>query len=138
MKLKDARETYQYHSGKAGDIGRQLSLAGIAIVWMFRGGDTIHFTRTLLLALAWLCVSLLFDFLQYLFGGLIWGAIAWCVEHKLKKNSINPSENIPAAEFQVWHVTNFPCLFFFWSKFVCLSVGFWFLAEHLVLQVINS
>jgi hypothetical protein len=39
MKLQKARDTYYEYSGKLSDITRQLSFAGIAIVWIFRAGD---------------------------------------------------------------------------------------------------
>ena len=40
MNLKDAREHYYFHTGKVSDIVRQLGLGAIAIVWLFRSGDT--------------------------------------------------------------------------------------------------
>ena len=36
MKLKDAREFYYFNSGKTSDLVRQLGLAGIAVVWIFK------------------------------------------------------------------------------------------------------
>ena len=36
MKLRNYRQTYYDYSGKASDIARQLSFAGIAIIWIFK------------------------------------------------------------------------------------------------------
>lgn len=36
MKLKDAREHYYFYSGKTSDLVRQLGLAGIAVIWLFK------------------------------------------------------------------------------------------------------
>lgn len=36
MKLKDALENYYFHSGKTSDLVRQLALAGIAVIWLFK------------------------------------------------------------------------------------------------------
>lgn len=140
MFVKGARETYHYHSGKAGDIARQLSMAGIAVVWMFRssmpGGPT--FTHTLLLALTWFCISLALDFLQYVCGTVIWAGISYVKEILLRRQGIDPMKETPAAEFQVWHVTNVPCNLFLYGKLTALVVAFRYLAEHLFTQVVTS
>lgn len=36
MQLKDTRESYQFFSGKASEIVRQLGFAGIAVIWVFK------------------------------------------------------------------------------------------------------
>jgi len=36
MKLAQARGHYEYFSGKASDISRQLGFAGIALIWVFK------------------------------------------------------------------------------------------------------
>lgn len=74
MKLKDYKKEYQWYSGKASDIVRQLSFAGIAIIWIFKAQSQNLPTipDALLLPLVLFCVSLASDLLQYLFGYLIW------------------------------------------------------------------
>jgi hypothetical protein len=136
MFVKNARKSYQYNSGKAGEIARQLSLAGIAVVWMFRGGipGGPTFTHTLLLALGWFCISLALDFLQYVTGTIIWAGISYIKEILLQKQGIDPAT--PAAEFQVWHVTNLPCNVFLYGKLAALVIAFRYLAQHLLSQII--
>ena len=76
MKLEDTRAAYETLSGKASDIVRQLSLAGIALVWLFRSetgaGATPRLDPTLLKAAFFIFVALTCDFLQYLSGTIIW------------------------------------------------------------------
>lgn len=61
-------------SGKASEIARQLCLAAIAVVWLFRIGSTPgpFVDQSLLRAAFFIFVALFFDFLQYLLGTVIW------------------------------------------------------------------
>ena len=74
MQLVDARSAYETLSGKASDIVRQLSLAGIALIWLFRVGPdkTPVIDQGLSRAALFIFLALFFDFLQYLVGTLIW------------------------------------------------------------------
>jgi peptidoglycan/LPS O-acetylase OafA/YrhL len=74
MKLKDYKIEYQWYSGKASDIVRHLSFAGIAIIWIFKSQsqNMPKIPDSLLLPLALFCVSLGSDLLQYVSGYLIW------------------------------------------------------------------
>ena len=77
MKLQDAREAYESLSGKASEIVRQLSLAGVALIWVFKSGASgtstpLLLDRGLLKAAVFIFLALLFDFLQYLVGTTIW------------------------------------------------------------------
>ena len=74
MHLADAKSAYETLSGKASDIVRQLSLAGIAIVWLFRvGSDKAPvIDQNLLRAALFIFLALFLDFLQYLVGTVIW------------------------------------------------------------------
>jgi hypothetical protein len=73
MKLEGARGAYESLSGKASDIVRQISLAGIGLIWLFKSGGTgISLDPLLLRAALFIFLALLFDFLQYLVGTTIW------------------------------------------------------------------
>lgn len=83
MKLKDALGHCDFYSEKASDIGRSLCFAGIAIIWLFkidRAGAQKLPIFLLLPSLA-LALSLLCDFLQYLYG-----TIAWDIFHDRKEH----------------------------------------------------
>ena len=74
MKLADTRAAYEALSRKASDIVRQLSLAGVGLIWLFKTETAsasildIHLLRAAL----FIFLALLFDFLQYLSGTTIW------------------------------------------------------------------
>ncbi len=74
MQLGDARSAYEALSGKASDIVRQLSLAGIAMIWLFRVGSdrTPVIDQRLLRAALFIFLALFFDFLQYFVGTIVW------------------------------------------------------------------
>jgi len=74
MKLSEVRDAYEALSGKASEIVRQLSLAGIAVIWVFKSGTdpTPPIDQHLLRAALFIALALSFDFLQYLVGTTIW------------------------------------------------------------------
>jgi len=76
MKLKDARDAYDFFTGKTSDVIRYLGLAGIGIIWIFRveGTDKISIPQNLLFPVALLVIGLAFDLLQYLTASVVWGA----------------------------------------------------------------
>jgi H+/Cl- antiporter ClcA len=73
MKLEGYREAFYDFSGKLSDITRQLSFAGIAVIWLFKkdisGIPTLP--RDLNLPLILLVLTLSF-YLRYLVASLIW------------------------------------------------------------------
>ena len=74
MNLREAKSAYEELSAKASDVIRQLSLAGIALIWIFRTNadqtPTLH--QDLLRGALFITVALACDLLQYLIGTLIW------------------------------------------------------------------
>jgi hypothetical protein len=74
MQLGDARSAYETLSGKVSDIVRQLSLAGIAMIWLFRlGSDKAPvIDQSLLRAALFIILALFFDLVQYLVGTVTW------------------------------------------------------------------
>ena len=74
MKLGDTRAAYEALSGKASDIVRQLSLAGVGLIWLFKTetGSPAILDIHLLRAALFIFLALFFDFLQYLYGTTIW------------------------------------------------------------------
>lgn len=67
MELNKYKEASKEYTAQASSIVRQLGLAGIGIIWIFKGDE-----GKLDVFLAWplffLSFSLLFDLLQYVFG----------------------------------------------------------------------
>jgi len=91
MKLKDARDAYDFYTGKTSDIIRYLGLAGIGIIWIFRveGTDKISLPQNLLFPIVLLIIGLGFDLLQYLTASVVWGAYH---RHKEKSDTKEDEE----------------------------------------------
>jgi hypothetical protein len=74
MKLSEYRKKSNEYTAKASEIGRQLSLAGVAIIWLFKNDNKNQpiLAHSLLMPLILLAGALTFDLLQYIIGGQIW------------------------------------------------------------------
>ncbi len=75
MNLKEAREFYYFYTGKTSEIVRQLALAGIAVIWLFRQSiddrQLIH--PDLVLPLQLIVAGLACDLVQYAVSAGSWG-----------------------------------------------------------------
>src|SRR4051794_22367944 len=74
MKLADTRAAYEALSGKASDIVRQLGLAAVGLIWIFKSGSATQpiLEAPLLRAALFVFIALILDFFQYLLGTSIW------------------------------------------------------------------
>jgi len=74
MILKDIQEDYYFFTGKVSDLTRQLALAGIAVIWIFRNPDlqTNLIPDKLISPLVFLGLALSFDLLQYVYQSAAW------------------------------------------------------------------
>lgn len=101
MKLEDTRESYQFFSGKASEIVRQLGFAGIAVIWVFKVtvGDRQVVPPELLPAGILLVSGLTLDLLHYVIGTLIWGIYNRSKEKQL--NAETESTNIQSIDVGV-------------------------------------
>lgn len=74
MRLDDVKSAYETLSGTASQIIRQLSLAGIALIWLFNIGTGAKpaLPHPLLQAALFIFLALFFDLLQYLLGTFTW------------------------------------------------------------------
>lgn len=87
MTLGDIRNAYEALSGKASEIVRQLSLAGVALVWLFKSGqpDSPKLAGPLVRAALFFFLALVLDFIQYLSGTAIWHIYFSHREHQGEK-----------------------------------------------------
>lgn len=81
MKLSEIRNAYEELSGSLSKINRQLTFAGIGIVWLFRvtteqGTTTID--KGMLVPILCFVISFGVDLLQYLWQSYIWYFFYWC------------------------------------------------------------
>jgi hypothetical protein len=126
MKLSDYRSTYYELSGKASDASRTLSLAGIAICWIFKVGENSPKLPTVLIpTIALFAIGLGFDLLQYVVGAAIWGSFARIKEKGQKNLGKDPTTDSPA-----W--LNWPSLILFWMKHAAVVMGYISLSLFLI------
>ena len=77
MKLRDCKESYDYYSGKASDIIRNLGFFGLALIWAFRicREDKVEIPVLLRVAGLLLLLGLALDFFHYLVAAVNVGRI---------------------------------------------------------------
>jgi hypothetical protein len=108
MKLENAREAYEALSAKTSEIVRQLSFAGIALIWLFKSGTSTSpvLDRGLLLAALFIFLAIGFDFLQYLAGTAIW----FTYFRYKEKRGLSEEDGFEAPEQLTWPTWSFFCL----------------------------
>jgi len=73
MKLADVIDAKSYYSGKTSDITRQLTFAGIAVVWLLRDSNATHpVPASLLPALVAYVTALSLDIVHYATSTITW------------------------------------------------------------------
>jgi hypothetical protein len=129
MRLPDARDLYYFYSGKTSDIVRQLGLAGIAVVWLFKQevGGAPKVSEPLLLPLALIVLGLALDLLHYAVATAIWGSY-----QRLKERGGVGEDD----EFKAPRQLNWPGLTFFWLKVVAIATAYVVLLTHLARTVL--
>ena len=125
FKLEEVRNIFYTYSGKASEIIRNLSLAGIAIVWILKTDDTQEIPQTLIYPLISFVLSLLFDLIQYLFGGVFW-------HYKTRDLERDDSVNPDSIDIDTDLVDNFTyvCMIL---KLIFMIVGHVLIMRHMVL-----
>jgi hypothetical protein len=126
MKLKDARAFYEFFSAKASDIIRQLGFAGIAIIWVFKNSSSETsglLPREFLWPGVLIVATLASDLLHYLSATLAWG------RYSRNKERADVGEE---AEFEAPRWINWPSLFFFGLKTLCVIVAYGLLGRVLL------
>jgi hypothetical protein len=122
MKLKEFRERSDKYTEKSSEITRQLSLAGIAIIWLFKNADDKQILANIIkpildpylkFPLVFLVLALFFDLAQYILGGTIWIKFFRGKEKELKNETSDPDIKAP---------TNLrkPIYFSYWAKIICM------------------
>ena len=124
MKLEDTREAYQFYTGKVSDIIRQLGLAAIALVWVFKsdvnGRPVIP--PELITAAEFTVVGLGLDLLQYVTGAAIWGSYNRYKERQ--GTSVT-------TEFEAPRQLNWATIAFFWLKVIAILVSYGYILRFL-------
>lgn len=124
MNLKEVRDAYYGYSGKASDVARQVSFAGIAIIWIFKSQEGTRFAipDDLIAPLVLFIAALTSDLLHYIFSSAIWGIYNKVLE---KRHGVNFEGEIEAPS-----KINWPGLFFFSLKLILVFIGFVLLFKY--------
>jgi hypothetical protein len=117
VKLDDVKNAYETLSGTASQIIRQLSLAGIGLIWLFNLGTGAKpsLPHALLQAALFIFLALFFDLLQYLVGTL-----TWFVFFRNKERAGTSADK----EFLAPAWINWPTWFLFCLKAACMLVAY--------------
>jgi hypothetical protein len=110
MKISEIRDAYYDATDKVSDIVRQLGLAGIAVIWIFRSGADsggIKYSHSLIWPLGLFVLTLAADLLQYMYKSLLWGMLNWFLWRQYHDNE---KDVIVSGKW------NLPTLVLFWIK----------------------
>ncbi len=129
MKLKDAREFYYFNSGKTSDLIRQLGLAGIAVIWLFKSDvqGAPKIPEALSLPLMLIILGLGLDFLQYVVATSIWGIFQ---RRKEIQGATAETEFLAPKQF------NWPGIALFVFKVVTIIAAYFLLLRHLARTIL--
>ncbi len=138
MSLEKSREHYYFNSGKASDLVRQVGFAAIAVIWLFKieinGSPRVP--DALIAPLCLVVVALAADFLQYAVASAIWGIYLRSKEKEKIKRTREKQKIKVGSEFQAPACINWPALFFFWSKILCIVVAYFYLFSYLAVKIL--
>ncbi len=125
MILKDVLESYKKKTGTASTISRQLGFAGIAIIWLFvsQYGEIFNIPNELILPAILIVISLAFDLLQYVVGGLIYGIF----NTKMKKLGFKLESEVVFPGY-----LNRPALIFYYSKIITIFIAYGLILSFLI------
>jgi hypothetical protein len=123
MKLEDYSNRYSAITAKASEVNRQLALAGIAIIWIFKNPETANtlIPATLVTPLFFFLLSLAIDLIHYVVGSIVWGLFFEIKERQVNKGTIQ-DDNIKAPNILSWILT-----FIFFIKISSMIVGAYYL-----------
>lgn len=127
MKLSEYRKIANEYTAKASEITRQLSLAGIGIIWLFKNSDTSpHLLDSfLVLPLIFLTIALLTDLLQYVIAGYTWISFFRKEEKKVLSTDTDPDVKAPS-------IKNKPIYFLFYCKIALMIFSYAFIIVYLI------
>ena len=127
MKLSEINKIGKESTKVASDIVRQLSLAGVGIIWLFKSSDDsdILFSPILVFPLLFLALALFCDLIQYIIAGNIWRNFVKDSQALKTPSNQDPDVDIPDAKSK-------PIYFFYYSKIVLMFCAYIIIITHLV------
>lgn len=98
MSLKDIYEEYSNESGALSNLARQLGFAAGAIIWLFRGKESLILSGALLYSMIFLILYFFFDLLQSICAVLkLDGTIKKCLKEPKPPYGTKP-QDIPCEK----------------------------------------
>ncbi|SRR6266542_5611287 len=122
MKLSEYRKRSNEYTSKASEIIRQLCLAGIAIIWLFKNSDNNEaiLDPFLIWPLITLSLALFVDLLQYIIGGQTW------INFFRKKEKEFQGTNEDDPEIKAPENLRLPIYFCYYTKIVLIFFSYLF------------
>jgi len=119
MQLSEFKKVGRENTGKASDLTRQLCLAGIAIIWLFKNpSDNSHLLNPILkYSLFILSLALLIDLLHYVTAGYIWLRFFRKEEAKLDDKTKDPDLKSPKWKSNLIY-------FFYYTKIILMLASY--------------
>ncbi len=130
MKLSEYKNDYYEYSGLASSTSRQLTFAGIALLWIFKSGSDGNYSLSveLYIPAVALIVSLGSDILQYVTATIIWGIFHRY--HECNRNNNNPDTELEASKYLTW-----PINFFFYLKLISVIYAYYYLLKFAINKI---
>lgn len=129
MKLEQYKKEAHEFQGLASGLVRQLALAGIALIWIFKIDKPIEhlLPNECYWPLLLFILALSFDFLQYFVPSIIWIIF---FRHHEKKNNGNVEIELKANE-----IYSYPGYFFYILKVLLLFLGYILIVKYLLYKL---
>lgn len=141
MELKKYKEEAQYFTGKLSDINRYLSFAGIAIIWIFEKESQGEYDipDELIVPLAFFVISLILDFIQYIYGATVWSIFFRYHEKRKEKHPEDEKykkDDVKAPKF----LSNISYFGLFYPKVIINFIGYIYIINYLcnALNIFNT
>ncbi len=120
MELSKFKERSHTYTEKASVIARQINFAGIGIIWIITTTNGIVITSSsFVYPLFLISVALIFDFFQYLLGGVLWITF---YNSKIKAGNTNSTE----VTSEPWRKRILYTIYYI--KFILTFIGYLFIA----------
>lgn len=126
------RDDLNYFTSKASELVRISSIAGIAVVWIFRTTErgTEGIPQELYVPLLLFVLTLLFDLMHYTIAGSIWMYLYNKKESELKISRAEESRKFVRGHNKKWL---WPHTSMYYGKMLSLSVGYFYLVIYLTI-----
>jgi hypothetical protein len=125
--LEKFRQFHYDATVKVSENTRTLALSAIAIIWLFKSGDSSHYVMPADLAkpLALVLGAMALDFFQHVYRSVVWHIEFFRLEKKLHAKEINEDDELYVSGW-----LNFPAYVFFYLKVLLLVFAYVGLLGH--------